>query len=112
MIRDSFKVAALPANLIYGSSADTLLTELKSCYEEIGIQAQHWVLRIYTNGATIPTPTQITSVVLPDVRVQQLFRRALHKVNQLGVQERDEADKFCLMFASDRVHELYRLHAA
>jgi len=102
-----FEVTAVPVSLVYGDVATPLLTELARRYEEeTGIKARHWVMRLYSNGATIPTPTQITPKILPDVRVQQLFGQAVRKMVSVGMQERNEADRFNLMFANDCLQEL------
>tara|TARA_R110002124_G_scaffold128157_23_gene288771 strand:+ start:2324 stop:2665 length:342 start_codon:yes stop_codon:yes gene_type:complete len=109
----AYELTAMPIKLIYGASASLILNELADRYEkEAGFKPQHWVMRVYSNGAMIPAPTQLAANEIPECRVRQLFKQTLDKITHVGMQVLNEADKFGLTTASNRLSELNALKAA
>lgn len=108
-----FTTVCAPLKNIYGASAAPILAELGNRYTaEIGIRPRHWVLRLYSNGAVVPVPTQVTPDLMPDVRVRQLFKQAVDKMSALEMHAASEADRFLLNHTSKQLLELCSLQAA
>ncbi len=107
MNAQKYDLTALAPKLVFGKQASRILDELGARYErETGVKPRHWVLRVYSNGAVVPTPTQITGSMLPDVRVRQLFKQTLDKIARVDMHHFDEPDKFNLYMAGLQLQEL------
>lgn len=93
---DNYVTLTMPLDALYGASTRPLLDALTQRYSGTGVDRLHWVLRVYPNGAAIPTPTCVTDEVMPAVRPIQLFKQSIDTLSSNAMHKPDEADTFLL----------------
>lgn len=108
-----FEVAALPPGYIYGDLAPVILEGLAKRYSvEADIEARHWVMWMFSNGCSVPVPTQIDTNVIPAIRTAHLLKLALENMTHVQVQALSEADRFMVSTTIDQLNELVSIGMA
>lgn len=102
-----FVVAPVVAGFVYGGLAPAILEDLSRSYEaEAGIQVRHWAMWVFSNGISVPVPTQLDTSHVPAVRACLLFKRTLQKVIKVEMRNMSEADRFNISTALSQLDEV------
>lgn len=102
-----FVVAPVVAGFVYGELAPAILEDLGRSYEaEAGIQVRHWAMWVFSNGSSVPVPTQLDPSNIPAVRACLLLKRTLQKVIKVEMRNMSEADRFNISTALSQLEEV------
>lgn len=108
-----FEVAPLPPGYIYGDLAPAILDDLARRYRaEADIEPRHWVMWMFSNGCSVPVPTQIDTGFIPAIRTAHLLKQALENLSQVQMQALGETDRFMVSTTIDQLNELVSIGMA